>query len=136
MELMEKVINVAVAIIRRDDKFLIAERGPTTYMAGKWEFPGGKVEDGEIAEECVKREVLEELDADVIVGELFHTVLYDYPEKGLMRVYGFLCTLTGREPKAGHAHAKFLWVTAPELKKYDFLPADILIIERLLLLEA
>ena len=124
--------NVTAAIIRKNGRILIARRGPASFMSGKWEFPGGKVEEGESLEDCLKREILEELGIDILVGKPFHAVLYDYPEKGTVRLHSFLCSLSGGEPKAGHSHSNFMWVTASELKEYDFAPADISIVEKLL----
>lgn len=127
---MKPVMVVTAAIIRRDNKILIAQRGPSSRLAGLWEFPGGKVEEGENLATCLAREIAEELDIDIAVENEFHTVEHDYGEHGVIRLHSFLCNLLRGEPKPS-VHAEIRWVTLEEMTKYEFAPADIPIVERL-----
>ncbi len=126
------MINVTAAIIQKGDKILIAERGPASFLGGKWEFPGGKVEKGEEFVECLKREIREELGAIISVGEPFQSVTHDYGEKGVIRLSSFMCRLLEGEPVASHSHSAIKWVGLDELSGFDFAPADIPIVKRLI----
>ena len=70
--------EVTAAIITNDDKILIAQRGKDENLAGKWEFPGGKIEKGETPQQCLKREIQEELELNIEVGEFFGESIYTY----------------------------------------------------------
>lgn len=116
-----KVIKVAAAIIVRQGKILATQRGYGEFKDG-WEFPGGKVEQGETAREALVREIREELDLEVEIGELFETVEYDYPQFHLS-MDCFLCTL-----KSGslvlNEHEAAMWLDRHELDSVEWLPAD------------
>ena len=73
------MITVIAAIIKKDNKYLIGRRGPKEKSTGLWEFPGGKIEYGETHEECLKRELKEELNIDAEIGELYSEYVYKYP---------------------------------------------------------
>lgn len=116
-----KVIKVAAAIIVHQGKILATQRGYGEFKDG-WEFPGGKIEQGETAREALVREIREELESDVEVGELFETVEYDYPQFHLS-MDCFLCTLkSGRLVLKEHEAAR--WLDGDELDSVEWLPAD------------
>lgn len=114
-------IVVVAAIIERDDAFLLTLRPDGTHLAGHWEFPGGKVHAHEDHAEALRREVFEELDAVVDVGELTHTVAHDYPEK-TVQLFFYRCALRG-EPKPMMGQ-QMRWVHRRELAELPFPDAD------------
>lgn len=128
MQTTRKHIEVAAAIIIDDGRIFATQRGYGKFKDG-WEFPGGKIEQGETPQQAVKREVREELDTEIEVGELFDTVEYDYPDFHLtMRC--FLCTVrSGNLVLKEHQAAK--WLTRETLDSVEWLPADIELIEKL-----
>lgn len=127
---MKPVTVVAAAIIRRGNTILIARRGPTGPIAGLWEFPGGKVKPGETLESCLRREIAEELGAEIAVESAFLPVEHDYGE-GSIRLRSFLCRLIRGEPRLLE-HAEIRWVAPEEMRAYQFAPADAPIVRRLL----
>ncbi len=116
-----KTIKVVAAIIIHDNKVFATQRGYGEFEGG-WEFPGGKVEPGETPQEALVREIMEELDTQIEVGELLDTVEYDYP-KFHLSMDCFLCTI-----KLGHLvlkeHEATRWLTRETLDSVDWLPAD------------
>lgn len=123
-----KTINVVAAIIIKDNKVFATQRGYGDFKDG-WEFPGGKVEEGETPQEALMREIREELAADIRVGELFDTVEYDYPEFHLsMKCY--ICELVSEEMVLKE-HEAARWLGRGELDTVDWLPADKGLIEGL-----
>jgi 8-oxo-dGTP diphosphatase len=114
-------IVVVAAIIERDDAFLLTLRPDGTHLAGHWEFPGGKVDAHENHAEALRREVFEELDAVVDVGELAHTVTHDYPGK-TVQLFFYRCALRG-EPKPMMGQ-QMRWVHRRELTRLPFPEAD------------
>lgn len=114
-------VVVVAAIIERDDAFLLTLRPEGTHLAGHWEFPGGKVHDHESHAEALRREVFEELDAVVVVGDLAHTVTHAYPEK-TVQLFFYRCGLVG-EPKPMMGQ-KMRWIGKSELKALPFPEAD------------
>ena len=121
-------IEVAAAIIRKEDKVFATQRGYGEWKDW-WEFPGGKIEQGETPEEALKREISEELSAEINVNELFSTVDYDYP-KFHLTMHCYLCTL---QTNAMHLneHESARWLAKDELDSVKWLPADKSIIEKL-----
>lgn len=123
------MVRVTAAIIEKDGKFLIARRkaGP---LAQLWEFPGGKIEEGESPEECLKREILEEFGVEIGVERYLTTSQYTYPHISI-QLMGFLALYQHGEFKLTD-HDAILWVTPEEMREYDFAPADVPLYEYLL----
>ncbi len=117
-----KTIKVVAAIIIEDGKVFATQRGYGEFKGG-WEFPGGKVESGEDPKEAIAREIREEMDTEIEVGELFDTVEYDYPSFHLS-MDCFLCSVTsGKLTLLEHEDAK--WLSADLLGSVEWLPADL-----------
>lgn len=121
-----KTIHVAAAIIQKDGKILAAQRGYGEFKDG-WEFPGGKLEEGESGEDACIREIQEEL--NVTVGNLSHlyTVEHDYDTFHLS-MECFLCTIESGEI-ADSEHENLHWLETDDLWTVDWLPADIKVVE-------
>lgn len=126
---MSKIIDVAAGLVFRDGKLLITQRRPGDHLGGLWEFPGGKVEQGEDFESCLMRELREELGIIVSVGHEMEEITHSYPEK-TVRLRFFTCALLSGEPAPIHCHA-LRWVTREELKDFEFPAADAKLIQRL-----
>ena len=122
-------VRVAAGIIFHQDRILIGKRFRHSFMGGIWEFPGGKQEPGETLEECLKREIQEELDIEVVVGPLLTVAEHTYPHFRII-LYAFLCNFLHGEPKP-RGVADFRWVTFPDLFSYTFPPADLKILSTL-----
>jgi mutator protein MutT len=124
-----KVIDVAAALIFRDGKLLITRRRDDAHLGGLWEFPGGKRETDETFEQCLVRELREELGVKSSVGELFEEVTHTYPEK-TVRLKFFICRLARGEPQPlGCAAVK--WAGKSELDNHDFPAADARLLDKL-----
>lgn len=116
-----KTINVAAAIIKNENQIFVTQRGYGAFKDG-WEFPGGKIEKGETPEQALIREIREELDTEIEIGELVDIVEYDYPDFHLT-MHCFLCTVkSGNLVLKEHEAAK--WLTKETLHSVDWLPAD------------
>ena len=123
------VIEVSAAIIFRDGKLLITQRHADSHLGGLWEFPGGKREAGETFEQCLVRELHEELRITVTVGELFERITHSYSEKRVHLRF-FVCRLAAGEPQAiGCAAVK--WVGRTDLTEHEFPAADEQLLKRL-----
>ena len=121
-----KTIEVAAAIIVKDNRIFATQRGYGEFKDG-WEFPGGKIEEGETPQQALVREIQEELDTEVEVGDLLGTVEYDYPTFHLS-MQCFLCRIkSGRLNLKEHEAAR--WLAEDELDSVDWLPADIEVLE-------
>lgn len=116
------MIEVVCAVIMREGRVLIAQRA-TGHLAGLWEFPGGKVDAGESAEEALEREIREELGCGVMVGEAMSPVEHDYPELSI-RLRPFWCAVGEGEPVALE-HAAIRWVERGRLMEEELAPADV-----------
>ena len=128
-----KTIRVVAAIIKA-----VNEKGETIIFAtqrgygdfkGGWEFPGGKIEEGETPQEALKREIMEELETEIVVGELIDTIEYDYPTFHLSMDCFWAEIVSGDLVLTEHAAAK--WLTKEELDSVEWLPADITLIEKI-----
>lgn len=123
-----KKIEVAAAIIKNQDKIFATQRGYGDYK-GFWEFPGGKIEEGETPPQALIREIREELDSIIDVGELIQLVEYDYPQFHLT-MYCYFCTvIKGDLVLKEHDAAR--WLTRDTLDSVEWLPADVVLIEGL-----
>lgn len=123
-----KQIEVVAAIIVKGHKVFATQRG---YGEWKdfWEFPGGKIDAGETPEEALCREIKEELDTEIAVGELFTTINYDYPTFHIT-MHCYLCTIeNGSLTLLEHEAAK--WLSLEQLDSVTWLPADLLVIAEL-----
>ena len=124
-----KQIEVVAAIVCKEDRIFATQRGYGEWKDW-WEFPGGKMEVGETPEDALVREIREELSAEISVGELLTTVEYDYP-KFHLTMHCFLCTLVG-DALHLNEHEAARWLTKDELDTVKWLPADEIVIERLI----
>lgn len=124
-----KTIEVAAGLVFRSGKLLITRRFEHAHLGGFWEFPGGKREPQETYEECLARELREELAIEVDVGTLVESLDHTYPEKTVHLKF-FRCRWTAGAPQAIGCSA-FEWVTAGELARYPFPAADARLLERL-----
>jgi mutator protein MutT len=124
-----KVIDVSAGLVFRDGKLLITQRHLEAHLGGLWEFPGGKRKPNEGFEACLERELREELGIEVTVGELVESITHAYPEKTVhLRFYR--CRWERHEPQPLGCPA-FKWISAAELKDYQFPAADARLLERL-----
>ena len=123
------MILVVAAVILRKDEVLVTRRPRGGHMAGKWEFPGGKIEKGETPREALRREIREELGCRIAVGRRILRVNYRYPGK-FVRLDFFRCGILEGEPH-GREGQRVRWVKRPDLRKLDFPPADREILEHL-----
>ena len=122
-------IEVAAGLVFRDGKLLITQRHAHSHLGGCWEFPGGKRQPGESFEDCLRRELREELGIEVRVGALLEELTHEYPEKTVhLRFYR--CELQRNEPRPLGCPA-FRWITCSELGDYDFPAADARLLTRL-----
>jgi 8-oxo-dGTP diphosphatase len=123
------LIAVSAALIFRDGKILIAQRQADSHLGGLWEFPGGKREVGETFEECLVREIREELSVEIRVGELFEEITHEYPDRSVHLKF-FICRILSGEPRALGCGA-FKWIERSELADYEFPAADARLLEGL-----
>ncbi len=123
-----KTINVVAAIIRNEDRIFATQRGHG-HGKGGWEFPGGKIERGETPEEALLREIREELDTEIEVGNLYEIVEYDYPEFHLSMKCYWCKVVSGELLLKVHMAAR--WLSKEELFDVEWLPADVGLIKKL-----
>lgn len=121
-------IEVTCAILLEGDKVLCAQRSEEMSHPLKWEFPGGKIEEGESPEECLKREVKEELNLDIAVKLAFKPNLHVYQTGKVIRLMPFLCENLGGELLLKE-HQSVVWLPIDQLKKLDWAAADIPIVD-------
>lgn len=127
---MPPVVEVAAALIRDDaGRYLITRRRSGSHLEGLWEFPGGKIEPGELPEMALRRELIEELSATFQVGEEVETVRWEYPERTVV-LHFYRCSLESGAiaPRESQAMA---WVAPERLAEFSFPPADRELISRL-----
>ena len=112
-----KTIKVVAAVIRDGDKIFATQRGYGDLKGG-WEFPGGKIEEGETPQEALKREIMEELDTEIEVGELIDTIEYDYPEFHLSMGCYWCSVVSGNLVLKEHEAAR--WLTKGKLRSMEW----------------
>lgn len=117
-----KTFRVGCAIVLRNSTILIAQRPEGSHLAGFWEFPGGKCEEGESLEDCLRREVMEELGIEICPGRTLTSMVHEYPER-ILDLHFVFCDWVSGEPKTIEC-ADFRWVVPGELKNYEFPKAD------------
>lgn len=122
---------VTAGIIYHQNKILIAQRSRNKKPALLWEFPGGKLEDGETLEQCLKREIKEEFDLDINVKNFFMTSDYEY-DFGSIRLQAFFAEAPSDKIGCLNSHETYCWVPISDLGNYTFSPADIPIVQALL----
>ena len=126
---MKKNIHVVGAVIIENDKILCAQRGPSKSLPLKWEFPGGKIEAGETPQKALRREILEEMQCKVEIGDQVEHTVYEY-DFGIVHLTTYYCKLIGVRPVLTE-HVSIKWLAPDELKSLDWAPADIPAIEKL-----
>lgn len=125
----EKLVTVTAAMLIHDGKILIAKRKASDKLAGLWEFPGGKLEDGETPEVCLKRELKEEFGIKTAIGHFVAESIYHYDHIAI-RLIAYKARLLGGcfNPTD---HDDYRWLAISELDRYDFAPADVPFVEML-----
>jgi 8-oxo-dGTP diphosphatase len=124
-----KRIEVSAALIFRAGKLLITQRHAKSHLGGLWEFPGGKREPGESFEQCLVREIREELGLEISVGKLFEEIRHDYPEKSVHLKF-FICQLLSGKPQPLDC-AAVKWIKKTELTAHEFPAADAQLLKKL-----
>ena len=126
---MDTMTEVVAALVWDHDQFMICQRSATKARALLWEFVGGKVEPGETKQQALVRECREELAITVSVGEGFMEVTHEYPDITIHLTL-FHCTIAEGEPQLLE-HVDLKWIPVSEIPKYEFCPADQVILEKL-----
>lgn len=124
------MLEVTAAIIKQNDKYLICQRASDDECPLHWEFPGGKCEADETLEQCILREIEEELMVTIKVVDVFAKTVYHFKDKEVHFTF-FNCVITRGEITLNVHHA-MKWVTAEDMKNYNFMPADVGIVEQLM----
>jgi len=124
-----QVIEVAVGLIHRDGRYLIARRKPGVHLAGFWEFPGGKREIGESLMECLQRELFEELSVRIDQPIAYRIIRHDYLDQ-IIELHFFLCAIEQGEPVPIGCE-EIRWVYPEDLTQFRFPPADYAVIDAL-----
>ena len=128
-----KTVRVVAAVIKsinenKEPIIFATQRGYGDFKGG-WEFPGGKIEEGETSEQALKREIMEELDTEISVGELIDTIEYDYPQFHLSMDCFWCEIVSGNLVLKEHEAAR--WLTKKQLNDVKWLPADVTLIEKI-----
>lgn len=127
---MKQVDVVGAVIVNEEQKILCALRSQTMSLPGMWEFPGGKIEKGELPQESLVREIKEELGCDIKVGKLISDSIFDYPTVRV-RLITYFASIVNGLPTANE-HEELRWVALDELTSLNWAPADLPTIEALL----
>ena len=120
---MKRNIHVVGAVVVSSGEVLCVQRGPNGTLPGLWEFPGGKIEPGETAQEALRREVVEELQCNVTVGEEVTTTRHEY-DFGIVHLTTFYCELVDGSPQLSE-HSDMTWRDPADLRHLAWAPADI-----------
>ena len=124
------MIRVTAAVMQRGNRVLIARRAQGGHLAGLWEFPGGKIEDGETPEQCLVRELREEFAIETETVEFLEAAVHHYAEKSI-ELLAFRVRIVSGEFVLD-SHDEIQWVPPAEFANYSFAPADDFIVQRLL----
>jgi mutator protein MutT len=124
-----QVIDVAAGLVFRGGRLLLTQRAAGSHLGGLWEFPGGKREPAESFEDCLARELMEELGIEIAIGRLVESITHAYPEK-TVRLNFYQCQWLRQEPQTLGC-ADFRWVARADLDQFQFPPADQRLLERL-----
>lgn len=131
MPIFDHHIRVSCAIIERDGLVLAAQRSPGMSMALKWEFPGGKIKEGESPAGCLRRELLEELGVDAEVGRALPLVIHRYPDFKIT-LHPFLCTISPSAKIMLQEHYQATWIPPEKLDDIDWAAADVGVVKNYL----
>ena len=126
---MKNLFDVVGAVILRDGNVLCARRGPDGSLPGLWEFPGGKIEANESPKEALAREIAEELNCIIKVGDQVESTTYEY-DFAIITLTTFYCVLANGEPNMTE-HSELRWLAPELLKELEWAPADIPAVERI-----
>lgn len=126
---MKKNIHVVGAVIIDGEKILCAQRGTEKALPGLWEFPGGKIEQGESPQAALQREIQEEMHCEIKIGEQVEHTIHEY-DFGIVHLTTFYCTLLQGTPVLTE-HMAIEWLKPTELKELEWAPADIPAIEKI-----
>lgn len=124
------MIKVVAAIIEKEDKILIAKKKEGKPLAGYWEFPGGKIEEGEPSEESLIRELMEEMNIKVKVNNFIGESIYDYGNGKVISLLGYTSEIIEGTLKLTD-HDEVKWVTLDQIKSYKLAPADIPLVDKI-----
>jgi 8-oxo-dGTP diphosphatase len=123
----KKHLHVTCAIIEREGLILAAQRSASMSLPLKWEFPGGKIDYGESPEECLRREIVEEMGIQVSVGKSLSATTHNYPTFSVT-LHPFVCSIESGEIVL-HEHAAIVWLPPEELHSLDWADADLPVIQ-------
>jgi 8-oxo-dGTP diphosphatase len=124
---IDKHLHVTCAIIERDGLVLAVQRSATMSLPLKWEFPGGKIDGNESHEDCLRRELLEELGLRAVIKKSLPPSSHQYPTFGIT-LYPFICSIESGEPEL-REHSVLCWLPAEELHTLDWAAADIPVVK-------
>ena len=122
--------KVIAGLIKKNDTILIAQRSKRDSLYGKWEFPGGKMEQGETEQECLERELREEFGINAKIGDYFYTVPFEHKNQSMEMLVFFVPSFSGEIILREHSQIK--WVKKEDLLQYDFPEPDKPVIQKLL----
>ncbi len=119
----QNAIEVCAAVIKNDGRFLLARRPENGHLPGLWEFPGGKLHDGESLKQCTRREIQEELGRDISARERIATIEHRYPEK-IVRLHFMACSLDGDYEECPNAETEYGWFEINQMQTLELAAAD------------
>ena len=125
---MPTLLVAAGLLIRADGAVLVQQRTGPPALAGLWEFPGGKIELGETTQTALKREILEELGAQIIIQRALNVVNHSYPDFKIA-LYPFICQITGSKAPTPIEHSQIRWINHTDTHLLDWSEADITVLE-------